>query len=66
MAANAGVSRDDTAQMVFNALTVATPVGYSTLTEAYYTIGTSSVNGVVYKGNDNYNNVTAGAWDFTH
>ena len=65
VAANAGVSRDDTAQMVFNALTVATPVGYSTLTEAYYTIGTSSVNGVVYKGNDNYNNVTAGAWDFT-
>ena len=65
VSATAGISRDNTAQLIFNALTVATPVGYSTLTEAYYTIGTSSVNGVVYKGNDNYNNVTAGAWDFT-
>ena len=65
VSATAGISRDNTAQLIFNALTVATPVGYSNLTEAYYTIGTSSVNGVVYKGNDNYNNVTAGAWDFT-
>ena len=53
LSATAGLKRNDVAQMAFNALTVATPVGYSTLVQSYYTIGTSAVNGVVEKGTDN-------------
>ena len=51
VAANAGISRQDTAKLIFNALTNTTPVGYSSLTQSYYTVGTSAVNGVVYYGN---------------
>ena len=51
VAANAGISRQDTAKLIFNALTNTTPVGYSSLAQSYYTVGTSAVNGVVYYGN---------------
>ena len=47
VAANSGISRENAAQVIFNALTVATPVGYNTLSEAYYTIGTPALNGEV-------------------
>ena len=52
VSANAGISRDKTAQLIFNALVNTTPVGYSSLAEAYYTVGTASINGVVYSGKD--------------
>ena len=51
VSANAGISRENTAQVIFNALTNTTPVGYSTLAEAYYTIGESALSGKVYSGN---------------
>ena len=52
VAANSGISRENAAQVIFNALTVATPVGYNTLSEAYYTIGTAALNGEVIKIDD--------------
>ena len=54
VSANAGITRDQTAQLIFNALTVATPVNYSTLTGAYSTTGYSSgvLSGVVVRGDD--------------
>lgn len=50
VSASAGISRDNTAQLIFNALVNTTPVGYSSLTQAYYTLGSSAVGGVVYSG----------------
>ena len=50
VSANAGISRENTAKLIFNALTNTTPVGYSSLAQSYYTVGTSSVNGVVFSG----------------
>ena len=51
VSANAGISRENTAKVIFNALTNTTPVGYSSLAEAYYTIGESALSGKVYSGN---------------
>ena len=51
VSANAGISRENTAKVIFNALVNTTPVGYSTLAEAYYTIGESALSGKVYSGN---------------
>lgn len=51
VSANAGISRENTAKLIFNALTNTTPVGYSTLAESYYTIGESALSGKVYSGN---------------
>ena len=51
VSANAGISRENTAKLIFNALVNTTPVGYSSLAQAYYTVGTSAVSGVVYTGN---------------
>ena len=50
VSATAGISRDNTAQLIFNALTNTTPVGYSSLAESYYTVGESALSGVVYSG----------------
>ena len=54
VSATAGISRDATAKLIFNAITYATPVGYSNLAENYYTVGTSAVNGQVYFGDTAY------------
>ncbi len=51
VSASAGISRENTARLIFNALTNTTPVGYSSLAESYYTEGTSALSGVVYTGN---------------
>ena len=51
VSATAGISRDNTAQLIFNALVNTTPVGYSSLAQAYYTEGTSALGGIVYSGN---------------
>ena len=51
VSANAGISRENTAKLIFNALVNTTPVGYSSLAEAYYTIGESALSGKVYSGN---------------
>ena len=52
VSATAGISRENTAKLIFNALTNTTPVNYNTLAEAYYTIGTGALNGVVLSGDD--------------
>ena len=52
VSANTGISRENTAQVIFNALTNTTPVNYSSLAESYYTVGTSAVNGQVFSGKD--------------
>ena len=52
VSANAGISRENTAKLIFNALVNTTPVGYSTLAESYYTVGTSALTGIVYSGED--------------
>ena len=49
VAANVGITRDNTAQLMFNALTNATPVNYSSLANTYYTVNSSAVSGQVYK-----------------
>ena len=59
VSAVAGISRDNTAQLIFNALTYATPVGYSNLAENYYTVGTSAVEGKVYFGDTAYSRTLA-------
>ena len=63
VAANSGISRENAAQVIFNALTVATPVGYNTLSEAYYTIGTPALNGEVIIIDDS--NRGTGDWQKT-
>ena len=50
VAANSGISRQDTAKLIFNAVVNPAPVGYSSLAESYYTVGTSAVSGVVLSG----------------
>ncbi len=50
VSANAGISRENTARLIFNALTNTTPVNYSSLAQSYYTVGTSAVSGVVLTG----------------
>ena len=50
VAANAGISRENTAKMIFNALTVATPVEYNQAFGIYNTVG-NGLNGVV-RGDD--------------
>ena len=52
VSANTGISRENTAKLIYNALVNTTPVGYSSLAEAYYTIGESALSGVVYSGKD--------------
>ena len=52
VSANAGISRENTAKLIFNALVNTTPVGYSSLAESYYTVGTSALTGIVYSGED--------------
>ena len=52
VSANAGITRENTAKLIFNALTNTTPVGYSSLAQSYYTIGESALSGVVYSGKD--------------
>ena len=50
VSATAGISRENTAKLIFNALTNTTPVNYGTLAQAYYTVGTSAVEGKVLSG----------------
>ena len=50
VSATAGISRENTARLIFNALTNTTPVNYSSLAQSYYTVGTSAVSGVVLSG----------------
>ena len=52
VSANTGISRENTAKLIYNALVNTTPVGYSSLAESYYTIGESALSGVVYSGKD--------------
>ncbi len=52
VSATAGISRENTAQLIFNALVNTTPVGYNTLSNAYYTLGTNVLDGIVYSGDD--------------
>lgn len=52
VSASKGITRDAMAKVLFNALTNTTPVGYSKLAETYYTVGSPSLNGVVYTGKD--------------
>ena len=57
VAANAGISRENTARMIFNALTVATPVEYNHAFGMYNTVG-NGLDGVV-RGD------TAGNYQYT-
>ena len=52
VSATAGISRENTARLIFNALVNTTPVGYNTLSNAYYTLGTNVLNGIVLSGDD--------------
>ena len=52
LSATAGLSRNNVAQMVFNALTVATPVTYNEIF-GYYTVGGSLTSGVL-EGEDRF------------
>ena len=55
LSATAGLTRDDVAQMVFNALTKATPVDYNEVF-GYYTVGGTLTGGVV--DGDDHNTLT--------
>ena len=50
VSANTGISRENTAKLIFNALTNTTPVNYNNLSQAYYTVGTNVLEGMVYSG----------------
>ena len=53
VSANAGITRDQTAKLIYNAMNVATPVTYSTLVGAYTTSGYDALSGVVLRGDSN-------------
>ena len=57
VAANAGISRENTAKMIFNALTYATPVEYNQAFGMYNTVG-NGIGGVV-TGDDDYSKTLA-------
>ena len=57
VSATAGLSRDNAAQVIFNALTYVTPVSYSALGGTYYTVGTSAVSGVVLTADQNISGI---------
>ena len=50
LSATAGLTRNDVAQMAYNAMTIATPVQYNKLIEDYSTVGTSGLSGNVVRG----------------
>ena len=65
VSATAGISRENTAKLIFNALTNTTPVGYNTLSEAYYTLGTGALDGIVLSG-DKLNPVAGSSAEWTN
>ena len=62
VSATAGITRDQTAKLIYNAMNIATPVNYSSLAQSYYTVGTSAVGGQVLRGDGN---VTANDYKYT-
>ena len=50
VSATAGITRDQTAKLIYNAMMIATPVVYSNLINAYSTEGYGSLSGVVLRG----------------
>ena len=65
VSATAGLSRDNAAQVIFNALTYVTPVSYSALGGTYYTVGTSAVSGVVLTADQTISGIAGTGYDYT-